>query len=389
MYLSHRIHCHGNDNKQRRSPDIERDLRKVTAQEFGQDTNEDEVGGADGRQAGQDIVDIGGGVGARTDARNEAAVFAQVVRRFGRIEHDRRVEEREEHNQQRIRDDVGPGARREVRRQPAQNAGGCVRIGRCAGAEEAHSGHREHQQGRGEDRRDHAGGVDLERQEAALALGKALCLLAFRIVDDQPALRALDEHDEDDQRDNHEGDGQHEADIHRRGARLCHKVVDGAGQFGDDPGEDDQRDAVANAAGGDLLAHPHQHHRAAGQRDHARQDEEPGRNAFETHCGEAPGNREGLHQREHEGEVARILVELLAARFAFLLELFKGGRGRRHHLNDNGRGDVGHDVEGEDAHPFDGAAGEQVHRAENPAGLALEQRRILRRIKAGQRDIRP
>ena len=45
-------------------------------------------------------------------------------------------------------------------------------------------------------------------------------------------------------------------------------------QVGDDAGEDDQRDAVADAARGDLLAEPHQEHGAAGQRDHRREHEE-------------------------------------------------------------------------------------------------------------------
>src|SRR3546814_13579050 len=42
---------------------------------------------------------------------------------------------------------------------------------------------------------------------------------------------------------------------------------------GDDAGEDDQRHAVADAALSHLLAHPHQEHRACGQRDHRRHDE--------------------------------------------------------------------------------------------------------------------
>ena len=41
-------------------------------------------------------------------------------------------------------------------------------------------------------------------------------------------------------------------------------------QLGDDAGHDDQRDAVADAAAGDLLAEPHQEHGAADQADHGR-----------------------------------------------------------------------------------------------------------------------
>ena len=50
--------------------------------------------------------------------------------------------------------------------------------------------------------------------------------------------------------------------------RLSSSVCDdGRGQVGDDAGEDDQRDAVADAARRDLLAQPHQEHGAADQRD--------------------------------------------------------------------------------------------------------------------------
>ena len=48
-------------------------------------------------------------------------------------------------------------------------------------------------------------------------------------------------------------------------------------QAGDDAGEDDERDAVADAARGDLLAEPHQEHGAAGERNHrARPEEQAG-----------------------------------------------------------------------------------------------------------------
>ena len=52
---------------------------------------------------------------------------------------------------------------------------------------------------------------------------------------------------------------------------------DGVRQVGDDAGEDDQRNAVADAARGDLLAEPHQEHGAADQRDDGRDaEEQPG-----------------------------------------------------------------------------------------------------------------
>ena len=84
---------------------------------------------------------------------------------------------------------------------------------------------------------------------------------------------------------------------------------------------------------------------------------------------QADGDAVGLERRQHHGEIARVLVHDLAARLAFLLERFERGRHRRHQLNDDRGRDVRHDVEREDRHPVDAAAGEHVEHAEDAAGL--------------------
>jgi hypothetical protein len=63
------------------------------------------------------------------------------------------------------------------------------------------------------------------------------------------------------------------------------------------------------------------------------------------------------------------------------------GHDRRHQLNDDRGGNVGHDAEREDRHALDGAAGKHVEQAENAAGLALEGLRKRFRIDAGKRDV--
>ena len=72
-----------------------------------------------------------------------------------------------------------------------------------------------------------------------------------------------------------EGDQQARAD----GARLrqFEELDQRARKAGHDAGEDDERRAVADAALRDLLAQPHQEHRAADQRDDGRRAEEPAR----------------------------------------------------------------------------------------------------------------
>ena len=104
-----------------------------------------------------------------------------------------------------------------------------------------------------------------------------------------------------------------------------------ARQAGDDARHDDERGAVADAARGDLLAEPHQEHGAADQADDRRDAEEP---PGVDHHGarlaaralEAVGDAVGLEGGQRHGEVARVLVDLLAALLAFLLELLQ----RRH-----------------------------------------------------------
>src|SRR4029077_20628536 len=68
---------------------------------------------------------------------------------------------------------------------------------------------RQQQQRRGEDRRNDARGVELQRQMRGLALEHAVADLAFRILDQEAALRALHEHDEGDDGDRHH---QHDQD---------------------------------------------------------------------------------------------------------------------------------------------------------------------------------
>ena len=59
--------------------------------------------------------------------------------------------------------------------------------------------------------------------------------------------------------------------------RLDEQLHGGVGHAGDDAREDDQRDAVADAALGDLLAEPHDERGAGGERDHRHEAEAPAR----------------------------------------------------------------------------------------------------------------
>src|SRR3546814_20536909 len=94
----------------------------------------------------------------------------------------------------------------------------------------------------------------------------------------------------------------------------------------DDARHDDERDAVADAARGDLLTQPHQEHGAADQRDHRRDPEQIARVDHRLHARlraealQPHGDEIALHGGQADRAVTGVLIELLAAAFAFLLD---------------------------------------------------------------------
>ena len=127
-------------------------------------------------------------------------------------------------------------------------------------------------QRRREDHRDNAGLVDLQRQIGRGAAVHPPAHHALGVLHRDAALALLDEHhaDDDDQR-GHADRGEHHA---------AAAVQDGLA-FGRDAGgdarEDQQRHAVADAALGDQLAHPHHQRRARGHHQH---DDDQGEDAL-------------------------------------------------------------------------------------------------------------
>ena len=125
---------------------------------------------------------------------------------------------------------------------------------------------REGQQRRGEDHRDHAAGVDFERQVRGLAAHHAAAHHALGVLHRNAALAALHQHDERDHGDHH---GQNDDQVDGRPVadyeHVIVDVLDGARKADHNAGEDQQRHAVADAALGDLLAQPHDERGAGGQ----------------------------------------------------------------------------------------------------------------------------
>ena len=213
-------------------------------------------------------------------------------------------------------------------------------------------------------------------------------------MDQHPPLRALHEADEEDQDRREADDADHDHGTQRAGTAAFEQLPYGLRQARDDPGHDDQRHAVADAAAGDLLADPHQEQGAADKADGARNVEQHARHdhgldalpdglRFKTAHSEI-----ALHQRDHHRQVARVLVELLAPRFAFLAQRLPRSVNGPANLNDDRRRDVRHDAERDDAEARERAAGEGVKDVEDSAALRGIELGHRRGVDSGHRHER-
>ena len=108
--------------------------------------------------------------------------------------------------------------------------------------------------------------------------------------------------------------------------------LDAVRQAGDDRGEDHQRDAVADAALGDQLAHPHQQDAARGEADDDQEDvrrvEVRSMTAWPAPAPKRPEEEDvadRLGDGEADGEVARVLRDALLADLALLLSFSSEG----------------------------------------------------------------
>src|SRR5262249_48455172 len=188
-------------------------------------------------------------------------------------------------------------------------------------------------------------------------------------------VRALDVDDDRDGHDHHPGEDQ---EIHVRAFGLVLEggpgLDHGLRHTGDDAGEDDQRDAVADAALGDLLAEPHDEGGAGGEGDDGEEAEAPaldvvGDDALVAGLDalEVARDAEALDDGEDDGAVAGPLGDLAPAHLALFRELFQGRDDDRQQLEDDAAADVRHDAEREDRELLQRAAGEEVEKIEESA----------------------
>jgi hypothetical protein len=129
----------------------------------------------------------------------------------------------------------------------------------------------------------------------------------------------------------------------------------------------------------DLLAQPHDEGGAGGEGEHGHHLEGDAGALHDLellaqrHLLEVHGDAERLHDGEEDGAVAGVLRDLAASELAFLGELLQVGPDHGEELQDDGRGDVRHDPEGEDGDPREVAAREHVHEPEPVRAVLLEE----------------
>jgi hypothetical protein len=102
---------------------------------------------------------------------------------------------------------------------------------------------------------------------------------------------------------------------------------------------------------------------------------------------EAERDEIALDRGQRHGAVAGVLVELLAARFAFLLDRRELRRQRGRELNDDRGGDIRHHAEGDQARALQRSAGKGVEEVEHAPVGALRQLGQRGRIDARQRNV--
>ena len=138
-----------------------------------------------------------------------------------------------------------------------------------------------------------------------------------------------------------------EDDAARRGPGWLRKASMRLRDAADDAGEDDEADAVADALLGDQLAQPHQEDRAGGQGDDlgerpaGRSRPKPPVSDRRVRVVQDGQEAVGLEQGQRHGQVAGVLVDLVAAVLALAAEsAWRRGIDALHQLHDDRGVDV-------------------------------------------------
>src|SRR2546425_1145166 len=366
--LFHGVQRHADDDQDRCPTQVHvlrwysGECRREERDEHGHTTQEERPGK---RDAGHRAVEVLRGRDARPNPGDEGGVLLEVIGRIHWVEGHRRVEVGEAEDQDEVHkviEDVGwniwagghpVGAQRPLDLAPGGGGGG----------EKVPDDDREEHDRDGEDDRDYARLVHTQRQVRAAPLVNLAAHHPLRRLDRDLPLRLLHL---DDERGHHDGEGGEEKQRCQvlRGAAAGQQVVDGVRNAADDAGEDDQRDAVADAVLGDQLAEPHQHHGTGRQGHHDPHDAEPVEVRQDALPAEDEGQTPRLEQAEGHRQPAGPAGDLAAAVLPLLAELLGAGGNDRHQLHDDRGVDIWVDTHGDDGEGGQPAPGEQVEQPE-------------------------
>src|SRR5262249_33733297 len=110
LHLRHRVERDTNDDEQRRTTECERHVDE-SRNDHRKKRNDRQEDCAWKRDALDDLLDVFGRLRAWRDAGNESALFLEIFSEVDRIENDRRIEVREQHDENRREDEVQPRVR--------------------------------------------------------------------------------------------------------------------------------------------------------------------------------------------------------------------------------------------------------------------------------------
>ena len=247
---------------------------------------------------------------------------------------------------------------------------------------------REQQDTAGEDRRNDARHVDLQRQVAGLRSEDLAALLTLGIVNGDPPLTTLDEDHERNDGNGDQPDGQQRDDVDITLPSRLEGLAQRSRQTGNDTGEDQHGDTVTDTTLSDLLAQPHHEHRTRHEGGDRHEVEAEIVAERDTLPRQTDRHADRLDDRQHQRTVTRVLADLTAPGLAFLLQLLQRRTDSGHELHDDRCRNVRHDPQRKDAHPLQCAAGEHVEQAKDGPFVLTEQLGQPVGVDPRHRDVR-
>ena len=255
------------------------------------------------------------------------------------------------------------------------------------------SDHRRQRQDRGgENDGNNARHVDLQRNVGGGSAVLAAPNHALGVLDWDPALSLLNVHNGDSDDEQQRDDRSDRTPLASLADRQ--KLL---GQTSGNRGEDQEGHTVADAALRDELAEPHDD-AGTGHHDDDHHDEGQDRMIANNGLGAgleelaAAGQRDrrrGLEDAQEDRQITRVLRQLRLSGLTFLVEVIETRDDDPQKLDDDRRGDVGHDAQREDRQLQQSTTREQVHEVKQ-RGLRLLRHTALHslRVDAGCRNER-